>query len=82
MGLTQGLLTAFVADQAPADLRGTAFGMYNLLTGIALLLASGIAGWLWSSYGPGMTFEAGAVFSVVSLAGFAVLRPRLKSKAA
>ncbi len=82
MGLTQGLLTAFVADQAPSDLRGTAFGMYNLLTGIALLLASGIAGWLWKDYGPAMTFEAGAVFSLISLAGFAALQPRLKSKLA
>ena len=82
MGLTQGLLTAFVADQAPAELRGTAFGMYNLLSGVALLLASGIAGWLWKDYGPAVTFEAGAVFSVISLAGFAVLQPRLKSKIA
>ena len=82
MGLTQGLLTAFVADQAPADLRGTAFGMYNLLTGIALLLASGIAGWLWKYYGPAFTFDAGAIFSVISLVGFAVLQPRLKAKSA
>ena len=82
MGLTQGILTAFVADQAPAHLRGTAFGMYNLLTGIALLLASVLAGWLWKNYGPGMTFEAGALFSAVSLAGFLVLQPRLRSKPA
>jgi MFS family permease len=82
MGLTQGLLTAFVADQAPSELRGTAFGMYNLLSGIALLLASGIAGWLWKDYGPAATFEAGAVFSLISLAGFAALQPRLKSKLA
>lgn len=82
MGLTQGLLTAFVADQAPSELRGTAFGMYNLLSGIALLLASGIAGALWKYAGPAATFEAGAVFAVVSLAGFAALQPRLKSKTA
>ncbi|MEZ0226608.1 MAG: MFS transporter [Alphaproteobacteria bacterium] len=82
MGLTQGILTAFVADQAPAHLRGTAFGMYNLLTGVALLLASVLAGWLWKNYGPGMTFEAGALFSTVSLAGFLLLQPRLRSKPA
>jgi MFS family permease len=82
MGLTQGILTAFVADNAPQHLRGTAFGMYNLLTGIALLLASVIAGWLWKEHGPAMTFEASALLSVAALAGFLVLQPRLRSKAA
>ena len=70
MGATQGLMTAIVADTAPADLRGTAFGMFNLVTGIALLAASVIAGGLWTLFGPAMTFYAGAVFSVIALAGF------------
>ena len=70
MGATQGIITAIVADTAPADLRGTAFGMFNLVTGIALLAASVIAGGLWTLFGPAMTFYAGALFSVVALAGF------------
>lgn len=82
MGLTQGLLTAFVSGQAPAALRGTAFGMYNLVTGIALLLASVLAGWLWKAHGPAVTFGAGAVFSAVALAGFILLLPRLKEQRA
>jgi MFS family permease len=73
MGLSQGILTALIADEAPAELRGTAFGMYNLLAGGALLVASVLAGFLWKSYGPKLTFSAGALFSAVALLGF-VLR--------
>ncbi|MFZ2950964.1 MAG: MFS transporter [Desulfuromonadaceae bacterium] len=69
MGATQGLLSALVADAAPADLRGTAFGVFNLASGIALLAASVIAGGLWVLVGPAMTFYAGAVFSSAALAG-------------
>jgi MFS family permease len=67
MGLTQGLLAALVADTAPEDLRGTAYGMFNLVTGLALLAASVIAGALWDSTGPKGTFLAGAVFAGVSV---------------
>ena len=70
MGATQGIITAIVADTAPADLRGTAFGLFNLVTGIALLAASVIAGGLWTLFGPAMTFYAGALFSAVALVGF------------
>jgi MFS family permease len=66
MGLTQGLLAALVAGTAPADLRGTAFGVFNLVCGGALLVASTLAGWLWDAYGPRFTFYAGAVFTVVA----------------
>lgn len=69
MGATQGLLSALVADAAPADLRGTAFGLFNLVTGAALLAASIIAGALWTVIGPSMTFVAGASFSAIALAG-------------
>lgn len=69
MGATQGLLSALVADAAPANLRGTAFGVFNLASGAALLAASIIAGTLWRFYGPAMTFFAGAAFSFVALAG-------------
>jgi MFS family permease len=66
MGLTQGLLAAMVADTAPAHLRGTAFGAFNLASGIAMLLASVIAGALWEYVGPGATFLAGAGFAALS----------------
>jgi MFS family permease len=63
LGLSQGLLSALVADTAPEDLRGTAFGLFNLVTGSALLIASVLAGWLWQAFGPTATFVAGAAFS-------------------
>jgi MFS family permease len=81
MGFTQGLLTTLVADTAPAELRGTAFGMYNLLTGVALLAASIIAGALWDSIGPQATFLTGAAFTSVSLLGFALLVGRAATHA-
>lgn len=68
MGLSQGLLSALVADTAPEDLRGTAFGLFNLITGSALLIASVLAGWLWHDFGPTATFLAGAVFSGAAIA--------------
>ena len=67
MGLTQGLLSALVADTAPAELRGTAFGMFNLVSGIAMLVASVIAGALWDIAGPTGTFLAGAAFTAIAL---------------
>ena len=69
MGMTQGLLAAMVADNAPADLRGTAFGFFNLVGGVALLLASGLAGGLWDRFGAASTFLAGAGFAGLALAG-------------
>ena len=69
MGMTQGLLAAMVADTAPADLRGTAFGFFNLVSGVALLASSVIAGLLWDSLGPDWTFYAGAGFSLLALLG-------------
>jgi len=77
MGFTQGLLATLVADAAPAELRGTAFGMFNLVTGAALLAASVIAGGLWDAVGPQGTFFAGAAFSVLTLIGLFGLRTRL-----
>ncbi|HMM91234.1 MFS transporter [Bradyrhizobium sp.] len=69
MGLTQGLLAALVADTVPAELRGTAYGFFNLLGGVAMLAASVIAGALWDSTGPQGTFLAGAGFAAIALAG-------------
>ena len=67
MALTQGLLATMVADTAPPDLRGTAFGFFNLVSGVALLVASGLAGLLWDTWGAPVTFLAGAGFSAVAL---------------
>lgn len=67
MGFSQGLLATLVADTTPAELKGTAFGIFNLVSGVSMLLASGVAGLLWQTYGAAMTFYAGAVFSAVAL---------------
>jgi len=72
MGLSQGLLSALVADTAPADLRGTAFGIFNVSTGVALLVASSLAGVLWAHFGPTVTFATGAGFAAVAAIAFAV----------
>jgi MFS family permease len=79
MGLTQGMLAALVADSAPADMRGTAFGVFNLVCGIALFVASLLAGWLWDTFGPGFTFYAGAALTAV--AWIALLRHGLGATA-
>jgi MFS family permease len=76
MGLTQGLLAALVADTAPEELRGTAFGVFNLVSGIAMLAASIIAGALWDAVGPAGTFLAGAAFTSLALAALPFVRWR------
>lgn len=76
MALTQGLLSAVVADAAPPRLRGAAFGMFNLATGVALLAASTLAGVLWAALGPAATFLAGAAFAAVAGVGLLGLRRR------
>jgi MFS family permease len=75
LGATQGLLTAIVAATAPANLRATAFGLFNLVTGGTLLLSSVLAGFLWEHYGPAVTFLAGAAFSTIALIGLLARRP-------
>jgi MFS family permease len=67
MGITQGLLARMIADVAPADLRGSAYGFFNLMSGLAMLLASVTAGYLWDRFGASETFIAGAVLSAVAL---------------
>lgn len=78
MGFTQGLLATLIADAAPAELRGTAFGMFNLVTGAALLAASILAGALWEVTGPQGTFLAGAGFAALTVAGLLSIRGRLR----
>ncbi len=82
MGFTQGLLAALVADAAPAELRGTAFGVYNLVTGLALLVASVIAGAMWDSVGPQGTFFVGAGFATLALLGLVPVGRRLAGRPA
>jgi MFS family permease len=81
MGFTQGLLATLVADTSPPELRGTAYGFFNLLGGLAMLAASVIAGALWDSAGPQGTFLAGAGFALVSLAGLLAVHGRANAKA-
>lgn len=79
MGATQGLLAAMVARTAPDDLRGTAFGFFNFICGIATLIASLLAGLLWDSFGSVFTFSIGALFCVVCLLGIGLM-PRIIAK--
>ena len=74
LALTQGLFSKLVADAGPAHLRGTAFGVYSLATGVALLMASVLAGGLWRVAGPAATFHAGAGFAVLAMLGVLALR--------
>lgn len=80
MGFTQGLLSAIVADAVPPELRGTAFGMMNLITGLALLAASVIAGALWQYIGPQGTFLAGAGFATLTVLALLPLSRRLPKR--
>lgn len=79
LGITQGLMATMVADTAPANLRGTAYGFFNLVGGIAMLLASALAGLLWDRYGAEQTFVAGGVFSVAALAALLLRRNKSHS---
>ena len=80
MGMTQGLIATLVTEAAPAELRGTAFGMLNLLTGVATLAASVTAGALWNVYGPSGTFLAGAGFAGMTFLGLITVQVRLRNE--
>jgi len=79
MALTQGLFSKLVADVAPAELRGTAFGVFNLVNGVAVLVASTVAGALWSRYGYSATFIGGALFAALTAVGVLFTRLRVQS---
>ena len=66
MGLTQGILASLITDAAPAAYRGTAFGVFNLLSGAGLLAASGLAGWLWDRHGPSAAFWVGSLVAALA----------------
>jgi MFS family permease len=74
MGFTQGLFNKLVADSAPADLRGSAFGIFNLTSGMSMLVASVMAGLLWQVIGPQATFFAGAIFAAIAAIGVLAYR--------
>ena len=76
MGFTQGLFAKLVADNAPAEIRGTAFGIFNLAGGGALLIASVVAGSLWSAFGAPATFLTGAAFAILAMLGLLTYRDR------
>ena len=78
LAMTQGLLATMVADSAPADLRGTAYGFFNLMSGLAMLLASALAGLLWEQLGAAFTFLAGIVFCVAAL-GLLLMQPQQRA---
>lgn len=82
MGFTQGLLATLVADTSPPELRGTAYGFFNLLGGIAMLAASVIAGLLWDAGGARMTFLTGAGFSLLALIGLLAVKGRISERVA
>jgi MFS family permease len=82
MGFTQGLLSTLVADAAPPQLRGTAFGMFNLICGLMMIGASALAGLLWDWYGAPMTFLVGAAFAGFALLGLLGTRDQLAKKRA
>lgn len=67
MGLSQGLLATLIADTAPKSLKGTAFGVFNLMTGLTVLVGNVAAGWLWDAHGSGATFLAGVGLSAVTI---------------
>lgn len=77
MGLTQGLLTTLVADTAPVELRGTAYGVFYLAGGLAVLIASIVAGFLWDFAGSTATFLAGAGLTLLALIGLIAIRDRI-----
>lgn len=79
MGITQGLLATMVANTAPADLRGTAYGFFNLVSGIAMLVASGIAGLVWEKLGAAFTFYTGGAFCLLALIALARQPENLKA---
>lgn len=78
MGLSQGLLATLIADTAPKHLKGTAFGVFNLMTGIVVLFGNVAAGWIWDNHGSGATFLTGAVLSAATILVAAPMLMRVK----
>ncbi|HWI76831.1 MAG TPA: MFS transporter, partial [Sphingomicrobium sp.] len=73
MALTQGIFARMIADSAPDNLRATSFGAFWFVTGIASLLASLGAGWLWDREGAGAVFVTGAGIAAMAWAMLSLL---------
>jgi MFS family permease len=82
MGMTQGVLAAMVARSAPPALRGTAFGVFYLASGISMLVASVVAGFVWDRFGAHVTFYTGAAFALAAFMLFVVRESRMDARAA
>jgi MFS family permease len=80
MGMTQGVLAALVAANAPEGLRGTAFGVFYLVSGVAMLIASVLAGFVWDRFGAPVTFYSGAAFAIAAFVLFVVARPAVRER--
>jgi MFS family permease len=78
MALTQGLFSKLVADAAPESMLGTGFGVFNLVSGVALIVASALAGWLWDAHGPAAPFIAGAAFAALAAIGLVFFRAQTR----
>ncbi|RYD92534.1 MAG: MFS transporter, partial [Sphingomonadales bacterium] len=72
MGFSQGLLGALIAGVTPDALKGSAFGAFNLMTGIVVLVGNTAAGWLWISAGSQAPFLVGAGVSLLAMLLLAV----------
>ena len=81
MGVTKGALAALVTDAAPLDSRGSAYGIFNFVSGLALLVASVLFGVLWDRGGPGAAFLASTLFAAMALASLLLLRQGLMGRA-
>jgi MFS family permease len=66
-GTTQGVASAYIADLVPSERRGTAYGLFQGVTGLALLPASILAGWIWNAVSPAATFYLGAGLAMLAM---------------
>ena len=82
MGFTEGVFAAMVANSAPKDLRGSAFGIFNMLRGLVLLAASVVAGLLWDRFGSEATFGFASALALVTILALWLSRPYLRRAAA
>ena len=76
MGFSQGTLSALVADATPRNLKGTAFGVFNLVCGVAMIPSNWLAGWLWQAHGAQTAFYVGAALATATLVLLVLTRHR------
>ena len=81
-GFTEGTEKALVADLAPAERRGLAFGIYNAVTGVGALAASVIFGLVWNAYGTAAAFGLGAALALLATTLLFIVLSRPETAAA